>query len=172
MDTPGDPLASEPPPEPRDDPALGGDDDSSLAIPAPDAEPEAPVWTDPEAFPPESGDDRPAASEPSLSPAFEIDDRIDASQTIEITDGSRLVISIQALIGWTSGTSARVKLTSRTLRENPGNKVYALFPLSGTGLAYASAPRGSSTASATRSATASGVSPTSSRSRAGLPWVT
>ncbi len=54
------------------------------------------------------------------------------------------------------------------LARPPRRAVFAFLP----GRYQASAPRGSSTVSATRSAIASGVRPTSWRSRAGLPCVT
>jgi hypothetical protein len=101
------------------------DDDASLG--SGDTEPVAEV-------PEEAGDDAGAEGDPSPEPeepleglGFDIDDTLRASRVISVNDGSRLVISFEALIDWTSGTGAQVKLTSRTVRENPGGRTYRLM---------------------------------------------
>ncbi|MBA3279924.1 MAG: hypothetical protein H0U22_14685 [Geodermatophilaceae bacterium] len=119
-----DPSESVSGPEPRDeDSSLDGH--QSLVIPVPATEPDVDVWQGPEAFPRDAGSGAPD-QEAFLAPPFDIDDRLDGSRTIAFSDGSRLVISFQALIDWISGTAARVKLTSRTVRQNPGNTTYSL----------------------------------------------
>lgn len=58
--------------------------------------------------------------------AFDIDDTIRASRMIQVSDGSQLIVSFEALIDWRSGTDVAIKLVSRTLRQRPTAQVYPL----------------------------------------------
>jgi hypothetical protein len=104
-----DPAESVPAPQ-DEDPTLG-DDEFIAEVPAEDLS--------------DAGDGA-AAPENDLAPSFDIDDTIRVSRVVPVQDRSRLVISVEALIDWRSGTKVGVKLTSRTVRQNPGQQVYAL----------------------------------------------
>lgn len=99
------------PPQPDDD---GLSADAVLAAPSDDVEASQAV---------EYGE---ASAEAEVAPSFDVDDTIRGSRTISVSDGSRLVVSFEAFIDWQSGTKVGIKLTSRTVRENPDTKVYPL----------------------------------------------
>lgn len=50
---------------------------------------------------------------------FHVDDRINKSKTIAVSDGTHLLIVIEALIDWKKGGKADVKLTATVSRLNP-----------------------------------------------------
>jgi hypothetical protein len=114
MTAPSDQGDKERLPQPEDqDPTLGGQD---LDLALPDFEPSDPRWEEPD-----------RDLETLLTPEFDIDDTIRGSRTIgPFGDRSSLVISFQAFIDWKSGTKLSVSLKSRTLRTNPGTRVYSL----------------------------------------------
>ena len=116
MEMPVDPPQAEPRPEDEDESL--GTEDTAFVVPVPE-EAGGEVVAD--------GDASPEPDDPLEGLEFDIDDTLRASRVIRVNDGSRLVISIEALIDWTSGTGAQVKLTSRTARENPGGRVYRLM---------------------------------------------
>ena len=98
---------------------------------------------------------------------------VEPTRVTEITLRPRIVVASET-------TEARVRKLLHTAHEhcyiaNSLTSSVAIEPeieLRALLTAQARAPLGSSTAWATRAAIASGVRPTSSRSSAGLPWVT